>query len=112
MSIIRIVVANEPRSYREVIVAVLRALRPQVEAIVVEPDGLDCMVVHLEPHLVVCNQLTDTIENRGCASILLYPDGQSHAVVSVAGQRRRVDAIELGDLLSVIDQVELLRDLH
>ena len=108
MTAIRVLVANEPRSYREVIANVLGALRPQLEVIVVDPDDLDREVAELVPHLVLCSRATEVVETRAQASVTLYPDGRSHAVISIGGERELVSDVEFEHLLAAADQVERL----
>jgi hypothetical protein len=101
---IDVMVANEPLSYREALAATLREVRPNVGTIVVAPDELDHATFLHKPRLIVCSQLTDTIENRPIAWALLYPEGASWSVLSLAGKRIRDTHIDLGQLLSLIDQ--------
>lgn len=57
----RILLANEPRSYREAFADAFRALRPHVEVITVEPEALEEVVLRLSPDLVVCSRTTPAI---------------------------------------------------
>ncbi len=41
MSALRMLVANEPRSYQDAIASLVRLLRPTVDVIVADPDGID-----------------------------------------------------------------------
>jgi hypothetical protein len=108
MSRLRILLANEPRAYRETLAAALRILKPYTEVFVVDPDELDAEVERLSPQLVICSRATPTIEARSLAWVELYPEHGSISVVSVGGERSTVAGIELGDLLSVIDRTESL----
>ena len=101
-----IVVANEPRAYREAFAAVLQELRPRIEVICIEPDDLDGTVSHGRPRLVLCSRLTEAVERCSDAWILLYPDRENRAVISVAGRRAVVPNVEFSQLLSVIDALE------
>ncbi|HET7270060.1 MAG TPA: hypothetical protein VFI90_03135, partial [Rubrobacter sp.] len=58
----RILVANEPRSYREAFARVIQTLRPHIETIAVDPDALDSEALRLRPDLVVCGRVTPTVE--------------------------------------------------
>ncbi len=107
MSKMRVLVANEPRSYRETMSAAFQYLRPDLEVIDIEPDSLDVEVARLEPHLVVCSRLTDTVERRP-AWVVLYPDHQRVSIVSVAGQHSTVPDMEFDYLLSIIDRLDHL----
>ena len=105
---IRVVLANEPRAYREVIAAAFRHLRPQVEVIAVEPDDLDAEVVRRHPHLVVCSLLTDAARTVPLAWVVLYPGGETRTVVGMAGQQTTRADIEFDDLVAILDQTESL----
>ncbi len=105
---LRMVVANDPRSYREVMAGTLRTLRPDVEVILIEPQDLDLQIVGLDPHLVVCSNLTDTVRARSLGWVVLYPDGQSHAMVCIDGTSSTVEDMEFEGLLSVVDRVDRL----
>jgi hypothetical protein len=111
MSRLRILLANEPRSYRETLATAFRILKPYTEVFVVDPDELDAEVERLSPQLVICSRATETVEARSLAWVELYPGHGSVSVVSVGGERSTVAGIELGDLLLVIDRTEtLVRD--
>ena len=101
----RVLIANEPRSYREAIAAAIRRLRPRVEVILVEPDELDAGVERLRPALVVCSRATGRVERGVPAWIELYPDLGSRSVVSAGGERSTVEDMGLPDLLRVVDRV-------
>ena len=52
----RVLMAIEPRSYREVIGEAIRGLRPHLEVVIVEPDALEPEMARLDPELVICSQ--------------------------------------------------------
>ncbi len=108
MGKLRALIANEPCTYREVLVAALREFRPQIELCTVEPDGLDGEIARLRPHLVVCSQPCDAEQDGTLTWVVLYPDGDNRAEVITAGERATVAGIAFGDLLSIIDNTELL----
>jgi hypothetical protein len=100
-----VIVANEPRAYREALAAALHELRPHIEVICIEPDDLEGTVCAHSPRLVLCSRLTEAVERCSDAWILLYPDRENRAVISVAGRRTVVPNVELSQLLSAIDKV-------
>jgi LmbE family N-acetylglucosaminyl deacetylase len=57
----RILMANEPRSHREVFAGALRALRPHLEVITVTPDALEGEAPRLHPDAVVCSRITPAL---------------------------------------------------
>jgi hypothetical protein len=106
----RIVVANEPRSYREVIAAAVQALRPHIEVILVRPDSLEREVNRLEPQLVVCSELTPAVQERPLAWIMLYPEGKTETIISISGRTTTVGDLEFDRLLALIDEAERIGD--
>ena len=106
MDTMRIVLANEPRSYREVIAAAVRQLRPQHEVITVAPDDLDAEIVRLDPQLVLCSRPTPAVQTYPIAWVLLYPDGETWAAIHMDGRRTTVLDLEFNRLLAIVDQME------
>lgn len=99
----RVLFANDPRSYREVLAGTTRELRPEIEVRVTAPETLDGELEALAPDLVICSRLTEAVRERVPAWIELYPDGKSLAVVSVEGQRSTFEGLDLPALLSFVD---------
>ena len=108
MSGLRILLANEPRSYRETLAAAFRILKPNTSVFVIDPDKLDGEVERLSPQLVICSRATPTVETRSLAWVELYPEYRSVSVISVGGEHSTISWIELADLLRVIDRTESL----
>jgi hypothetical protein len=100
----RILVGNEPFSYRHVQAETFRVLRPDAEIVLVEPLGVDQAVATFAPHVVLCSTLSEVIRNRALAWVLLYPDGADMGVVSIAGKEQTIHQIDFDDLLAVIDE--------
>ena len=108
----RILLANQPRLYREVIGDAFYALRPQHDVVTVAPEHLDDEVVRLAPQLVFCSQLTLAVQVHPLAWVMLYPEGKPHAVICLSGRCRTVADLELSDLLAIIDRTERMAQLH
>ena len=100
----RIVVANEPRSYREALAVACHVVRPEVEVILAEPDDLDAAVRRHDPQLVLCSRLTEGLRTGSRAWVVLYPGGEALAVISVAGHRVTTDDLGFAALAAVIDR--------
>ncbi len=109
MRTIRILVANEPRSYREAIARALQDLRPRTEVNVVAPDleALDQEILSHAPDIVVCACATDAVRTVG-AWIELSPDGQQFASLCIDGRIIDIAGLELSTLALVIDRVEFI----
>jgi hypothetical protein len=108
MSGVRILLANEPRAYRETLAVAFRVLKPNTEVFVIDPDKLDGEVERLSPQLVICSRTTPTVKTQSLAWVELYPEYSSVSVVSVGGERSTIAWIELADLLWIIDRTESL----
>ena len=105
----RILVAVEPRMYREVIALSLHQHRPKAEVLICPAEALEGEIGRFGPHLVVID------DNGGFA-----PDGLSEVLyrveillgvsmdarISVDGQAREVKDICIEDLLAVVDEAE------
>jgi hypothetical protein len=106
--VVRILVANEPLAYREVISGVFKELRPHVEVAVVAPRDLDREVSRLTPHFVVCSKSTPIVERNAHGWIELYPEHGSQAILSLGGEKVVFNGINFGTLLSILDDAERL----
>ena len=100
----RIVVANEPRSYREAMAVACQAVHPEVEVILAEPADLDAAVVRLDPQLVLCSRLTEGLRAGSRAWVVLYPGGKARTLINVAGQCVTTGDIGFAALAALIDQ--------
>jgi hypothetical protein len=103
-----ILLANEPRAYRESIAEVFRQLRPNVEAITAEPEELEARILRLAPDMVVCSDATSVVRERVAFWVELYPEYGSRSVVGIEGRRTTIEEIQLSDLLSILDRAERL----
>ena len=103
-----VLLANEPRAYRESIAQVFSQLRPRLEVMTAEPGELEDLVLRYEPNVVVCSEATGVVRERVPFWIELYPGYGSESVVSSEGQRSTIAEIQLSDLLSVVDRAERL----
>ena len=103
---VRVLIANEPSIYREVISSALEELRPGVEVFTAEADDLEKEFLRLLPDLVVCSHTTKRVETDAPAWVELYPDGASHAVVrDLEGSRRTFYRIDFDNLLLILDKM-------
>ena len=105
MSGLRVVLANEPAVYREVISSAIAVLRPDFEVFTAEPEHLDweflCLGLRL---VVVCSRLTELVERDALAWVQLYPCGAAHTLVALDGERPTKFAhMDLDTLLGVLD---------
>jgi hypothetical protein len=104
----RVLMANEPRAYREGIAAVISQLRPAAEVETVEPDALDDSIKSYVPDMVICSKATETLKGRVRVWVELYPENGAISVASIGGRRMEYSEIQLPDLLSIVDKAEEL----
>ena len=100
----RVLMANEPRAYREGIAAVISQLRPAVEVETVEPDALDDSIKRYVPDMVICSKATETLKSRVRVWVELYPENGAISVANIGGRRIEYTEIQLPDLLSIVDK--------
>ena len=104
----QLIVAIEPRSYREAIGQTVRALRPHVGVAVLEPGTLREGVRRLDPELVfACFPETLVPEGRS-AWVEFRPYEDPPARVCLGGRRWELEEVGLDDLLSLVDETEEL----
>jgi hypothetical protein len=103
-----VLLANEPRAYRESIAQVFRLLRPNVEVMTAEPNELEDHVLRLAPEMVVFSKATGLVRERVPVWVELYPEYGTRSVVGVGEERSTIEEIQLSDLLSVVDRAERL----
>jgi len=104
MDHIRIMVANEPRAYREAIGSTLWELRPQTQVTIATPEELDGEILRLHPHVVVCSELTEAVREHAMTWIVLYPDGKPLVVVSIAGEETHPADLMVDSLVEIVDR--------
>ena len=100
----RVLLANEPRSYRQAIAGVLRALHPGIEVDEADQATLDREVLRTAPRLVICSHATPLVQGASPAWVELYTDHGPLSSVFVGGERKTVRGMELPDILAVLER--------
>ena len=109
MSKLRVLVANEPRTYREAMACAVRELRPNVEVLTVEPEALESEVKRGVPALVLCSRATSAVQESSLAWVELYPDGKPQATLSVDGLcLTAVNDLGMPNLVWIVDHAQLM----
>jgi hypothetical protein len=98
-----VLLANEPRAYRESIAQVFRQLRPNVEVVIAEPDELEDRVLSLAPQMAIFSEATGLVRELVPIWVELYPGYGPRSVIGVGEERSTIEEIELSDLLSIVD---------
>src|SRR5919198_1776457 len=105
---LRLVVANDLRSYREAIATVIQRLQPDVEVMVVDPADLADQVELWRPHMVISSVPVARAGDCPLCWVALYPANKALVVVNVAGQQTWAPDMELAELLAIIDRTAAL----
>lgn len=106
---IRIVIGNEPRTYRDVLSQVLHERTPGAEIMTVEPSQMDSEIVESEPDMVLASRLpTGGAGHKPLMWVSLYPEGDEMASVVMGGETVSLHEIHLEDIVSLVGWVDWL----
>ena len=100
----RILLANEPRCYREAIAGALRQQRPQWVITDVEPEELPAHLGRCPQAFVIVSQLSAPARRLAFGWVLLYPDYEDRAIIGLAGQETTVEGLDFDGLLAALDR--------
>lgn len=104
----RVLVAIDLRSYREALAETFREFIPRTQVFEAEPVDLDLELERLRPDVVICSEVTDLVEAGVPNWVELYPGGGVESVASIGGKRTIFESIQLADLFSIFDQLDML----
>ena len=102
-----VLVAIEPRIYREAIGETIRDLRPHVEVSVLDPQALLAGVGRLDPELVLAGR-PDPCAPPGRAAWVEYRPYERLARICIGGHRRGLEEVSMEDIISIVDEAEEL----
>lgn len=102
---LRVLLANEPRSYREAIAAVLRETRPEASIFEADSSAINLEVAYHRPDLVICSRATSAVRVLVASWVELYSDYGPLSLVCVDGRLSEVEGMQLQALLSIVDRV-------
>lgn len=108
MSVTRVLVAVEPRMYREVLVLALRKHRPDAEAVLAKPDDMEWVAESFEPDLVVGSRIPTSVRETVRAWVELVARDGLCAEISVGGRRSEIMDVGIEDLIRILDEAEAL----
>jgi hypothetical protein len=103
---VRVLVSIAPLSYRQAIALTLMSHRPRLDVRICPPEGLDSEVERFEPHLVVCNEATQTVRANVLSWVEILFENGLGAIISLHGQTSEVHDISTDDLLGAVDETE------
>jgi hypothetical protein len=104
-----ILVANEPRTYREALAAELRTLSSKDDVMPVEPADLGNAIDRLQPDAVIASRPAPSPSHqRGW--LVLYPQMEDMALADVVGHSIRVSAPDLALVCAFLTMVAAASD--
>ncbi len=101
-----VLIAIEPRSYRQVIGRTIQSLRPHIEVVVLDPDTLEAGVARLDPDLVFADRPDASAPTGRPAWVEFRPYEEPPARARLAGRSWELSEVDLSDLLSIVDEAE------
>lgn len=101
---LRVLLANEPRAYRECIAAVLGRLRPGFDVEVSGSGDAQARARNSPPDVAICDRATGAIRKLVPVWVELYPGESSRSVASERGRLTEFAEIRLEDLLGIADR--------
>jgi hypothetical protein len=108
MAIMRVLVGNEPRTYREVLATALQELRPTTVVALIDPEELEAEIANQRPSLVICSRLTAEIRRAARVWLLLYPNGEGRSVFGTGDHEQHIASADLNTLLMLVDHAAAL----
>jgi hypothetical protein len=103
---VRILVAFEPRMYREVLAFHLRQERPQSEVVLASPQTLRDEAKRMRPHLIVANEVPPMLREMSFFWVELHTGERLVADIRADGYSTTIHDVSLQDLLAVVDKAE------
>lgn len=104
---VRVLVAIEPRSYREIIGCAIAGLRPDLEVSVVQPEELLAETARLEPEVVIHSRPEEPL--AGVTTWIGLPEDPAvPATLYRGGHRSEMPGFDLEKLISVLDETILI----
>ena len=110
MTKISVLVAIDPRMYREVIAHAVRERRPHAEVRTAGPEDLDGEARRLAPDLIVCNRTTAAVQEfaRSWVELEVRPGpGSLDANVKVDSRpTTKVEQAEIDHVVAALDETQ------
>lgn len=104
---LKVVLAMEPRSYREAIGAFFEEVRSRTEVLIVDPEELAVAIRYFRPDLVFSNNPRPPSEERWPSWLEFHPVVCGQPVTFyLDGRAFEIENAELEDLLSISDRVQ------
>ena len=100
-----LLVALEPRSYREAIGGAITTLRPDLVVEIVDPDDLVKETLRFRPELVLCSRKKHLTALAATNWIEYYYTDEEPSTVLVNGEREEMPALDLEGMLALIDRM-------
>ena len=101
-----VLVAIEPRAYREAVGKAIEMSRPNLSVRIIESGMLDAELSRTNPMLVLCNGTVEpSVDGVPNWVVFRGDESDSAATVDVDGTQSEVERFDLDDLLRIVDRV-------
>ena len=112
MAALRVLVAIEPRMYREVLAFHISQERPLSEVTLASSQSLQTQAEHTRPHLIIANEVPPELKEEPFSSsyflfrVEVRVENGLVASVSANGYSDTIHDVSLQDFLAVVDKAE------
>jgi hypothetical protein len=107
---VRVLVANSPRMYREILALAIQRARPNFEVLIADPQTLDGQVESLAPHALVRDD--DGVQTWSPDGVVCWVgiiiENHLNASISVDGKISEIHDASLEEFLAALDETERL----
>jgi hypothetical protein len=103
--VVRVLVAIEPKMYREVLAFHICQQRPQSEVVLASPENLEATAERRRPHLTIANEVPPLLKEMGFW-VEVPNDGWLDTHISADGYSTTLHDVSLEDLVAVMDKAE------
>ena len=104
MARLLVLVANDPPLAREAIAVALHQVRPDIDAVAVDPAALTTDIARYHPDVAITSERNVMVEATVPSWVVLSPEGGNAAVTSVVGRQQETKHLRFADLVAVVDQ--------
>jgi hypothetical protein len=105
-AVVRVLVAIEPRMYREVLAFHISQKRSRSEVILVSPENLQDEAEHTRPHLIIANEVSPELKQMGSYWVEVHEEDGLVATIRANGYFTTIHDVSLENLLAVVDKAE------
>ena len=109
MALVRVLVAIEPKMYREVIAFHISQQRPKADVALASRQTLQAEAKRTRPHLIIASEVPTMLTEKMDFFffwVKLHADGRLDADIKTNGCSTTIEDVSLEDLVALVDKAE------